>query len=323
MYGGICRRFILVGQWAHNNHAAVWLSFLSYIVLAVIYIFSNISIYISIFLVITSGIFAISLILKHDRTMKWLMMAYVRYRFDQSTIAVLDGRIDERDQSYHIPNNIRYLPQNWKDQLEVENLRVDLIPVSKISKKYSMIINPFGSYYIEEDFTNLKSLNKIKDFIHEGGIFVNTWNIAFWESWNPREKLKGATSPGVETYVLDASPWSIEEYNHRFTKIPLQPRMAGLSLINTWLLKNFGVHTTTFERPIKLRARPIPDYLQDIEEMEINEFRAAVNCEIKDMTFHGLISARWDRTHECYPVSAIKYYIGYLVLFGTDTTNDH
>jgi hypothetical protein len=325
MYGGIYICFIAAGQWARNNSAAVWIALVSSTAIAIINISSNLSVYIKLSLAFVPILFLIGLVLKQEKIMKWLMMAYVKYRFDQSKVAVLNGQIYENDRNC-TPPDVRYPPQSWKDQLEKEGLKVDLIPASiissKKSKKYSIIINPFGSHYIEEDFTNLKTLNDIKKFIHDGGIFVNTWNIAFWESWNPRKKLGGATSPSVVTYSLDASPWPIEEYNHRFTKILLQPRIIGPSLIDTWLFRKFGVRTTFFEHPLKLKVSPAIEFLLDIGENNITEFRAALNSEKEDLKFYRFMSAPLDETHECYPVAAVNYYIGFLILFGTDITSD-
>ena len=322
MYGIICRSLIRIGQWAYNYYTAFWLALLTYIVLLTSNIISEGSLYVSFFLTIIAIALLISICLKSRKIHTYLGKKHLKYRFELSSIAVLDGRISDKDSHYNIPGDIIYLPQNWKDQLESEELKVDLIPISKISKKYSMIINPFGSYYIEEDITNLKTLYKIKDYIHWGGVFINTWNLAFWESWNPRDNLKNTTSPSVVSYILDSSPWSIEEANHRFSQIPLKPIISGFSLLNTWLYKNFGVRTTFFEHPISMKMTPAIEFLQNIGEICITEFRSALNSENNQMKFYRLMSARLDKNHECYPVAAINYYLGYLVLFGTAITNN-
>lgn len=209
-------------------------------------------------------------------------------------------------------------------KLEKEKLKVDLIPASKISKNYSMIINPFGGDYIEEDFSNLKTLKKIKNYIHEGGVFINVKDLAFWKSWNSKDNSRGFTSPGVEAYIQ--TPRSITQQNQAYSYVQLDPIISGRSIIDTYLFKNFGVRTTLGGCIPNLIAKPVSDFLQDIGETVITEFRAALNCEKEEMNFHKLYSAKLDHITgeetECYPVAAINYYIGYLVLFGLDITSD-
>jgi len=273
--------------------------------------------------IIATIIFLCIIVLKYERFRKIFMRKYVKKSFKKSIIAVLDGTID-RYVGYNIPK-VKYSSRDWKNQLEKNGLKVELIPVSEISKYYSMIINPFGGVYIEEDFSNKKTLNKIKNYIHEGGVFINVRDLAFWKSWNSKESTEGLTSPGVEAYVQRTR--SITQNNQVYTYIQLDPIISGRSLIDTNLYKNYGVHTTTFGSSIpNLMARPVSDFLLDIGEKAITEFRAVLNCEKEGMNLHKLFSARLDhivgKEMECYPVVAINYYIGYLVLFGIGITSD-
>lgn len=325
IYGILCLYLIKLSQWAFNNSSAVWLATVSTFIFTIDNIFSKRNSIITPVFVAVLLLLSISLIIKKEEIRKWLMKKYLKYRFELSTIAILDGRIFDTDVNFSRPE-VRYSAQNWKDELERQGLPVELISISKItrkySKKYSMIINPFGSHYIEEDFTNLKTFRKIKDYIHWGGVFVNTWNIAFWESWNSIENKKFHTSSGVESYLLKTSPLTIEEFNRASSEVALLPIISGSSLLDTLLQKEFGVHTTSFEQSVRLRTRPVAGYLRDIEEYTLTEFRSALNCEGKNMTFFKLISAQINQTYECYPVSGINNYIGYLILFGTDITNN-
>ncbi len=314
----------------YNEHIAFELVFLTFAVFALANslnsYFSNGSIDIySIILIIVSFIFLGIIIFKSKKIRLFLMKKYVKNRCEHQKIAILDGRIHEL-MSHTIPIT-RFSIRKWKKRLEDDRLKVDLISISRISNDYSMIINPFGGVYIEEDFSNLKTFMRIKKYIHDGGVFINVKDLAFWKSWNSRNNTGGITSPGVETYEINTGSMTILQHNILHNQLVLQPRLTAGSLIDTCLFKNFGVHTTTFfTKNRNLIATPIADFLRDIGEMDITEFRAAINCEKENMEFYRLFSTRLDQVvgeeSECFPVAALKYYMGYLVLFGMDITSE-
>jgi hypothetical protein len=243
-------------------------------------------------------------------------------------VAILDGRIDENQSIRRIPypKSYSYMARDWYTRLKNRNINVELIPASKISDKYSIVINPFGATYIEEDIANLCTLKKIKKFINNGGIFINIGDLAFWRSWNSLKKIEGFTSPRVVTYALDTGVSNVflSTYFSGSPKIILEPIIVGgASLIDTWIFRQFGIRTT-LGSPIQRVALSDIEYLKSVEGTPINEFRAALSCEKEDTAMLPLIYSTIDedkkegedKLHECYPAVAVHQQIGYLVLIG-------
>ena len=57
------------------------------------------------------------------------------------------------------------------------------------------------------------------------------------------------------------------------------------------------------------------------EDIAIEEFRSALRCESPEAQLVPIIRSEYtyqftDRIHECYPIAAVKYGIGYLILVG-------
>lgn len=61
--------------------------------------------------------------------------------------------------------------------------RLRLIPVSGIDSSYSMIINPFGDNFPEEDVKLHKTFYRICDYVKNGGLYICTGG-AFWTHQN-------------------------------------------------------------------------------------------------------------------------------------------
>ena len=209
---------IIISQTTYNEHIAFEVAFFTFTVFAISNSFNdynsngylNIS---SIFLISISLLFGVIIISKFEKFRMSLMRKYVINRLKYQKIAVLDGRIHEL-MSHTIPIT-RFSPRIWKKQLEEYHLEVDLISASRITNEYSMIINPFGGLYIEQDFSNLKTFMKIKKYILDGGVFINVKDLAFWKSWDSRNKTEGVTSPGVATYGLHTGERTIERRDEK------------------------------------------------------------------------------------------------------------
>lgn len=77
----------------------------------------------------------------------------------------------------------KFNPEDWKRILEEnfnENYTIKSIGVSEISNKYVAILNPYGEGYPEEDFLYNTSFRRIREYVRNGGIFVNIAGLAFW-----------------------------------------------------------------------------------------------------------------------------------------------
>ena len=69
-------------------------------------------------------------------------------------------------------------PQNWKDKLEhCEASNVKLISVLDNFDKFTAILNPYGGAYPEYDLSTYETLNKILNYVREGGFFINVADI--------------------------------------------------------------------------------------------------------------------------------------------------
>jgi len=268
------------------------------------------------------------LLLSCVRFNNYLNSDYIRRRIKKSAVGILDGRINENQPSTNIPLPKPYIfsSEDWFNKLKEEQINVELIPVSKISNNYSVVINPFGATYLEEDIANLCTLKKVKKYINDGGIFINIGDLAFWRSWNSLRKIEGFTSPLVATYALDThnSNLSLSSYLSTRSIVILDPVVGKeTSLIDTWIYKQFGIRTS-LGSPTPRIAQAYVDYLQSVDGTNITEFRSALNCEKEDTTMKPLIysSIIEDKNedgvslHECYPVVAVHQQVGYLILFG-------
>jgi hypothetical protein len=100
------------------------------------------------------------------------------------SIAILDGRITEEPARHPCERSWTDLKvQDW-DNATREQTRINpkLIPATAIANSHhTMIINPFGDNYPEEDPCTCKTFGAIRDYINNGGIFVITCG-AFWSS---------------------------------------------------------------------------------------------------------------------------------------------
>jgi len=197
-----------------------------------------------------------------------------------------------------------------------------------------MLLNPFGELYLEEDTTNLKTFQKIKEYIKAGGVFVNTGGLAFYYMWNPRTKIEGLPGPMLEFYTGQAltkptDNASIASHGNGGTcgvyisSISLSPAIdpENSYLTDTWLYKNFGVRTSFWgELPLEAKKTTHFDNFI-IENTKIIEFRSALRCETAEAQLIPIIRSeykykRTGKIHECYPIAAVKYGRGYLILVG-------
>lgn len=85
---------------------------------------------------------------------------------------------------------LQFAPNSgWVDFLNQKNsekkqLEVTEMYWSDISAKQSVVINPFGEIYLENDKRKLSTYLNIKDFIADGGIFCCTGGFPFYYFWN-------------------------------------------------------------------------------------------------------------------------------------------
>jgi len=61
------------------------------------------------------------------------------------------------------------------------NWRIEIEPISRVvgDDAPDIILNPFGEVYPEEDFVSSKTMNEIRQFVWNGGVYVNVAGILF------------------------------------------------------------------------------------------------------------------------------------------------
>jgi len=82
-------------------------------------------------------------------------------------------------------------PGSWQEAIErfakkrrIE-VKVELINTGMKFDRYVAILNPYGGVYPEHDLRNLSTLNKISDYVKEGGCFINVADIPSYWAYNP------------------------------------------------------------------------------------------------------------------------------------------
>lgn len=145
---------------------------------------------------------------------------------------------------YDMTNEENYtdiLPEEWKKRIERHaksegvKVQVKLIRIDKNFDSYAAIINPFGAVYPESDLKSFDTLNKIFNYVEDGGLFVNTEDIFGYFAYNallePGRKIETPppvygmqyASDGKITALIPARP---------FERTPAMEKL-GLRVLNT------------------------------------------------------------------------------------------
>lgn len=258
-----------------------------------------------------------------DRVSSWLIKRWRKTKFASPIkIGILNGYLDE-SKTGKTPTQpyTQYSPQVWFDELSsVESFDVDWVVATEISDSFDIILNPFGEVYPEIDKPNLATLRLIRKFVKNGGIFVNVAGLAFYYVWDgQKEDLSG---PLYETYQVTRLPGILSRV--------VLPRASHLR--DCSLYRFFGIRTTFFNATI-LPVTAIPDkFFKGLANIggvnEVKEFRSAYRSVTRESTLLPILKASHKITviveeskkkqidFDCYPISAVEYGMGYLLLNG-------
>jgi hypothetical protein len=129
-----------------------------------------------------------------------------------------------------------FTPDDWQMKLSDLALKIRFIQVSEISSKYAAIINPYGEEYPEEEMLTLKTFERIKRYIFNGGIFLCAGGLAFFYGYDFKT---GRDVPLADELVLYMPHPVIP---NAFTPQHVYPPIYSLN--DTLLKRNFGVVTT-------------------------------------------------------------------------------
>ena len=117
-------------------------------------------------------------------------------------------------------------PLDWKNEIEQAAqanslvVRVRLITTRNNFVPYSAILNPYGGAYPERDASRLETLDKILEYVGEGGLFINVADIPGYWAYNSKLDWIFATPP--QTYLLGTK-------TPPFSSVPFMQKL-GLAL---------------------------------------------------------------------------------------------
>ena len=221
------------------------------------------------------------------------------YRACFPKIGILNGNIYSPIREYKLERSCTNVTASmWASALRKSEIEHSvLITASQIDNSYSIIINPFGDSFPEQDTKLHKTFYSICEFVKNGGIFFVTGG-AFFAHQNP------INSPKNE--------WVI-------TKIT-----EGIqSVSESFLYLEFGIQTTgdqfkdgklVFREPteIEIYQKPEDQYLTGKIDIpaKVKRFRAAMPATSNYIPF---IREKDDKS---YPIVAVPYGKGYLIHAG-------
>jgi len=106
-------------------------------------------------------------------------------------IGILSGNVDSPIREFKCQRaHTKITASIWLFELrkaleKIKFKKIRMLPTSEINNSFSIILNPFGDIFPEEDLKLHTTFYKICEYIKSGGIFVCTGG-AFWSHQNPK-----------------------------------------------------------------------------------------------------------------------------------------
>ena len=172
---------------------------------------------------------------------KWWHNRNIRKRILRPKVGILnDMEWDLTDEEIYTNTDIS--PGDW--QKEMKELSGNKIPADLINTKdnfdmYNAIINPYGGVYPEFDLENFKTMNKILNYMKDGGLFINVADIPGFFACNPSIKPWRR----VVTAQKDA-PYAYVQQNNKLIKPIAQIPLFHLTPFTREL--GVDIYTTEF-----------------------------------------------------------------------------
>ena len=181
-----------------------------------------------------------------------------------------------------------------KDLKEKKLKRIRLIPASKINDSFSIIINPFGDNFPEEDIKLHKTFYRICKFVKSGGLFVCTGG-SFWAHQN--------------TISSDSEEW-----------VFIKTQDGIQSLKDSFFYKEFGVETTGNVPGKTQEPLPVDVYQKD---EDVSSFGELINSNNSVSRFRAITSGSSDYIpiireldDKSFPLALVRYGDGFLIHAG-------
>lgn len=236
-------------------------------------------------------------------------------------LAILDGYVTGRDEKVCANHPFTNSSKDfWKKKIEAldkSSGKFEIVQtnIENISEEFAVVLNPFGEEYPEINRKSKPAFNVLKNFIEDGGIYVNTAGFPFFYAW---DVLEGKEYPLSEKMIVLPKTIKVKD------GVAIGAEMQTLlEFTGTLLFKEFDA----IPAPISKSRNDVYQNPEDKENFgdlvskltEIKEFRGMPKST-KDCL--PIIRAKDETVEEVFPISALKRGNGYLVTAGMDTSED-
>ena len=230
-------------------------------------------------------------------------------------IAILNGNIDNGTNYACERSWTNITPSQWEAQLTVlikkripwifkliyyltRQKFIQLINVNEIDDRFSIIINPFGDNFPEEDYELNLTFSRIRNYMNNGGIFVVTGG-AFYAHQNTKVAFR-------------CEPTIVREH--------IQEGMRWQSLADTLLFLKFGIAMTSDQDSDRQEVlvyqaeedkKYVGDLLKDVSNPEVKRFRA-----LKKESSSDYMPLLREKNRDYFPIALVKQRSGALLHIG-------
>jgi hypothetical protein len=217
--------------------------------------------------------------------------------------------------------------EGWQTALSDKprlKVNVELIPMTDISPKFSIILNPFGEAYPELPSATgaTPGYQMVKDYIYAGGVFITAGGNPFHYLFSVYEGQRHDTST-----VIPNVPMSPRRVPDEQGNVVIEVQTTAL-LSDMFLTRDFGVGTTITPRDEHRKDYPVDAFQQpedkkywdcQVDVSQIRVFRSlyppASGKPIP--VLRAILSGE-----EVFPIAFVRYGFGFLLHIGLALTSD-
>jgi hypothetical protein len=152
-------------------------------------------------------------------------------------------------------------PEKWKTIFKsATKIGIEFVTVEDSLEKFVAVLNPYGSVYPERDLKNFSTMNKMLDFVKEGGTFINIADIPFYYAYDQKLNRKlDTTAPFFTIQNNQIVP------TRPFELTPLMKEL-GLNIfsVNIPIQQNFSSFTKTITNIVSERVAKLEPNMQTL-----------------------------------------------------------
>jgi hypothetical protein len=145
------------------------------------------------------------------------LSAAVRARqYRNPKVLIIDGTLfSDPGQIPPTPAHTDRTPTDWRSAFVSLGWKANIGPVTSIEAGNlpEFLLNPFGEVYPEEDFVSSKTINQIRNYVWNGGVYINVAGIPFWYRYDPWSG-KRETAGRVEGVFKGQAAWRSLFYDY-------------------------------------------------------------------------------------------------------------